>query len=386
MSRAYAVARYQTVPKRLWIATQQHVTTPEILFLSDGGQAVNVVADRLLAFINGAQHSLDIALYDAFFDAPHQPGGHYITGALLDALTAAETRGVQVRAVYHDDDGPDRTPPPPPTGPSFLTRLARAVPSRGVDGRYDLMHHKYVVRDAQHDATSAVWTGSSNWTADAFTNMENVIITVPGADLAAAYTTDFQQLWNRREVEGTGRLDDLPATLSYRNAPFHVRALFSPERGRNMSALVARRIGEAKKRVHICSPVITSSPILGTLADVVHENRVDLRITVDAPQMQQAERQWERDGRSAWKLPLVHALRVSGRLAAKESNPWGRGDVHNFMHAKLVVADDWVLMGSYNLSRSGESNAENLLEIRSAALADECSAYAQGVFARYVKP
>ena len=33
------------------------------------------------------------------------------------------------------------------------------------------------------------------------------------------------------------------------------------------------------------------------------------------------------------------------------------------MHAKVTVADDTVFVGSFNLSRSGEMNAENVLEI-----------------------
>ena len=33
------------------------------------------------------------------------------------------------------------------------------------------------------------------------------------------------------------------------------------------------------------------------------------------------------------------------------------------MHAKVTVADDVVFLGSFNLSRSGEQNAESVLEI-----------------------
>ena len=44
------------------------------------------------------------------------------------------------------------------------------------------------------------------------------------------------------------------------------------------------------------------------------------------------------------------------------------------MHAKLTVADDVVFLGSFNLSRSGETNAENVLEIADAGLADELAA------------
>ena len=33
------------------------------------------------------------------------------------------------------------------------------------------------------------------------------------------------------------------------------------------------------------------------------------------------------------------------------------------MHAKVTVADDVVFAGSFNLSRSGEMNAENVVEV-----------------------
>ena len=43
----------------------------------------------------------------------------------------------------------------------------------------------------------------------------NLTVTVPSADLAAAYTQDFEQLWQKQHVLGTGKFDDLPAALSY---------------------------------------------------------------------------------------------------------------------------------------------------------------------------
>jgi phosphatidylserine/phosphatidylglycerophosphate/cardiolipin synthase-like enzyme len=53
------------------------------------------------------------------------------------------------------------------------------------------------------------------------------------------------------------------------------------------------------------------------------------------------------------------------------------------MHAKLTVADDVVFTGSFNLSRSGEENAENMVEIVDAALADRLAAYVDDVRGRY---
>ena len=53
------------------------------------------------------------------------------------------------------------------------------------------------------------------------------------------------------------------------------------------------------------------------------------------------------------------------------------------MHAKVTVADDTVFVGSFNLSRSGEENAENVLEIADAALADRMAEWIDALRARY---
>ena len=53
------------------------------------------------------------------------------------------------------------------------------------------------------------------------------------------------------------------------------------------------------------------------------------------------------------------------------------------MHAKVTVADDVVFVGSFNLSRSGEENAENVLEIADAALADRMAAWIDEQRARF---
>jgi phosphatidylserine/phosphatidylglycerophosphate/cardiolipin synthase-like enzyme len=53
------------------------------------------------------------------------------------------------------------------------------------------------------------------------------------------------------------------------------------------------------------------------------------------------------------------------------------------MHAKVTVADDIVFLGSFNLSHSGEMNAENVLEIADSSLADRLAAFVDSVRARY---
>ena len=53
------------------------------------------------------------------------------------------------------------------------------------------------------------------------------------------------------------------------------------------------------------------------------------------------------------------------------------------MHAKVVVADDMSFVGSFNFSRSGERNAENVVELHDAGIADRLAAYVDELNARY---
>ena len=54
-------------------------------------------------------------------------------------------------------------------------------------------------------------------------------------------------------------------------------------------------------------------------------------------------------------------------FSGKPSTPYGPGTIHDYMHAKVTVCDDIVFAGSFNLSHSGEQNAENVLEIHDAS-------------------
>ena len=73
----------------------------------------------------------------------------------------------------------------------------------------------------------------------------------------------------------------------------------------------------------------------------------------------------------------------SGSTSGKNSTPYGQGDVHDYMHAKVVVADDYVFTGSYNLSHSGEQNAENILELENPEIAERLVAFVDQVRSLY---
>ena len=122
--------------------------------------------------------------------------------------------------------------------------------------------------------------------------------------------------------------------------------------------------------------------MLGALAQTVARGRVDVAGCVDQTQVGGVVYQWRQSGKASWKLPLLERI-AAGAFTGKLSTPYGAGSVHDFMHAKVTVADDTVFVGSFNLSRSGEKNAENVLEIADAQLAERLARYVDEVRARY---
>jgi phosphatidylserine/phosphatidylglycerophosphate/cardiolipin synthase-like enzyme len=162
-----------------------------------------------------------------------------------------------------------------------------------------------------------------------------------------------------------------------------VRPWFCPEHGEALAHRIAKHLGRAKRRIRIASPVLTSGPILGTLAEIAAEHRCDVAGVVDETQLDEVYHQWLTNGVSAWKVPLLRSVIEGIPFTGKRSTPWSPESVHDFMHAKVVVADDVSFVGSFNLSRSGERNAENVLEIRDADTAEQLAAFVDGVRVLY---
>jgi phosphatidylserine/phosphatidylglycerophosphate/cardiolipin synthase-like enzyme len=337
----------------------------ELVPLQPGRQTAVEMAQRAAAFIRRAQRSLDLALYDVRL--PGEPGD-----LVAEALREAAARGVAVRIAYNADHDERIFPPPPRTKPELIEALP--FPTCGIPGIPDLMHHKYVVRDGD-----SVWTGSTNWTTDSWTLQENVVVVAGSAPLAAEYTKNFEELWRARDVDRSGHEEPRTIDVDGRQA----RAWFTPGHGEELSHRIARAIGRARERVRIASPVITAGPVLGTLAEVAAEARVDVRGVVDRTQMDQVVYQWRTNGRSAWKIPILASVLEHADFRGKRSTQYSPETPHDFMHAKVTVADDWVFAGSFNLSRSGEQNAENVLELEDAELAGRLASFIDEVRERY---
>jgi len=333
-------------------------------FLEDGGQPASATVEALTAWIGDARTSLSVAIYDFDVDDP-------VTAPIGRTLEDAAGRGVDVRIAFNRDPSDAASDPRPMRGePAAVDALA--VATKPVSDEGSLMHHKYVIRDARD-----IWTGSTNWTPDAFTREENAVLRLTGVpEIAAAYTANFEQIWRRGHVDGSGA--EGPTASLARGV--RAQVAFSPAPPW-LSLVAARMIAAADRRLLICSPVVTSGAVLALLAEHAGRRRLELRGAYDRTQMEDVARQWEAVPHNRWKIAAWET--IAPHLSGKVSTPYAPGSVHDYMHAKLLVVDDEVLTGSFNFSRHGEGNAENVLHLWSEEVAVAFEAYAERVATRY---
>ncbi len=344
-----------------------------VFFLVQGEQSADAVMARLIAFISSATRTLDFALYDMRLSEP-------LKSPLVAALRERAQAGVQIRFCF-DGDKPlqpnlagGQDPTPPGTS-AFVASLG--YPYRRIAGM-KLMHSKFILRDGQ-----SVWTGSTNLTDDAFAKMENNIVAIDSAPLTAFYAQDFEQMWEKENFENTGHIHTEPVPFTYAGKSATARVMFSPGCGYEIDTEIARRVRTAQRRIRICSLLLNSGTLIGELGNLLNAGRVRVDGIYDRTQMADVYRQWQEVPSNRWKVPALHDIIARAGLVGKNSTPYSPSGVHDFMHNKVLVIDDTVITGSYNFSRSAEFNAENILFLESAPLAETYSAYINHLIQKY---
>ncbi len=348
-----------------------------VFFLAEGEQQTADVAAQLTAFIHAAQHSLDIAIYDfRLADAARQ--------RITEALAERAAAGVRIRIAY-DADKPaeprlDVGMDPAPGGTGAFVQ-ALGYPWRRIASQ-KLMHNKYLVRDAG-TAQGSVWTGSLNFTNDAWTLQENNVVQIRSPYLADAYARDFGELWRSGTIVASGDFDGAPVALRYNGQPAQIEALFSPGRGKTIDHDIARLVIQAQRRVRICSMLLNAGALLDALGEVLRDGSVTVDGIYDRTQMDTVLHQWQDVPHNHWKIRAFQDIVQAARLVGKNSTPYSPTSRHDFMHDKILIVDDTVITGSYNFSRSAELNAENILLIHSAPLATTYSRMIDHLMQKY---
>src|SRR5437588_8656339 len=344
-----------------------------VFFLAEREQSADDVMARLAVFVGGETQTLCFAICDMRFSDS-------LRAHLAAALRETAEGGVKIRFCYDADKPPQpdlaagQDPAPSGTG-AFVQSLG--YPWRRIAGM-KLMHSKYIVGDRQ-----SVWTGSTNMTDEAFASEENNIVEIDSPPLARYYAEDFEQLWEKENFENTGEIHTEPVSGTFAGQPAKVRVMFSPGCGLEIDTEIARRARAAERRIRICSLLINSGTLIGEPGNSLRHRRVTVDGTHDRTQMEQVYLQWQEVPQNRWKIGALQEIIARARLIGKNSTPYTPAGRHNFMHNKVLVIDDTVITGSYNFSRSAQFNAENILFIESAPLADAYSAYIDHLVKKY---
>lgn len=157
-------------------------TPVDTTFARPGNNAVYLnytLDDTLLAYINRATQTLDIAIYQF-----SQGSG---MADIAGAINSAYGRGVTVRLIY---DGKDNAS----TSIGLLNAGIHTLASPS-SASYNIMHNKFMVIDAGDAAAATVWTGSTNWSELMFDRDVNNAVIIQDQPLAQAYVAEFNQMW-----------------------------------------------------------------------------------------------------------------------------------------------------------------------------------------------
>jgi len=138
------------------------------------------IADTIVAYINRAKYTIDVAVYNFVYSASY--------ANIAGAIDSAYNRGVHIRWIY---DGSSSN-----TG---LTNVNPAINTLGspTSAGYGIMHNKFMVIDAYSpDPNDAiVYTGSMNWTAQQINTDYNNVLFLQDSALARAYKREFDMMW-----------------------------------------------------------------------------------------------------------------------------------------------------------------------------------------------
>lgn len=298
------------------------------------------LCQELLSAINDAQSSIDFAVY-----------GLRAQQAIINALAAAQARGVVVRGVV-DTENSSCTKFGYSDTPTLISALApgSVVCDTGTGYGY-IMHNKFFVFDRQK-----VWTGSTNISDTEVGGEYNsdVAAMLSSYKVAEIYEGEFTEmyggLFHHRKTDNTAHVID----GSHFTDGTLVKSYFSPTDHARDNAVIPL-INAATSTLDIAMFYFTSQPVATAILNAKARG-VAVRMILDAS--------------GAWSSFTKHEQLCSAGILVKVEN-WGGKS-----HSKWAVADagiqgsSAVVFGSMNWTDAGDAdNDENTLYVRNDGFA-----------------
>jgi phosphatidylserine/phosphatidylglycerophosphate/cardiolipin synthase-like enzyme len=314
----------------------------------------------IVAFIEGAKESLDIAVQEL--------DSEVIAQALIDA----RWRGVSIRAFLEQDyllsaKLPKATPRGGEAQADALRRvqweelrrpperktnrdIAAALLRSNIDFKSDynpaIFHQKFAIRDYRGRAvrTSALLTGSANWTqTDCHKNLNHVIV-FHNAKVCAEYQREFDEI--RDGSFGRRQHGDVPTATNIGGIP--VKILFAPDHTPELE--IVKQMLRAQHRLDFAIFTFAGSSAIDDAMVMLRRAGVAIRGALDPAQ-----------GRQSWAAtPWLHDSGIEVSFPKKEP---GFGKLH---HKLMVIDETVVVAGSLNYTApANEYNDENIFVLGS---------------------
>jgi len=313
------------------------------------------IVDTIISYLDLAQQSLDITIYEAE------------NQAIVDAINAADDRGVTVR-VISDDMGTNELFDGLNTNISYLEGNTTGI-----------MHDKFFIIDREDVDNAWVLTGSMNHTVNNLGWDYNNVITIQDQSLARAYTLEFQEMWGSDGAQfeltnskfGNEKSDNTPHHFSINN--IDVELYFSPTDG--TAQRIVEAIDAAESELAFAVLVFTENS-LGTAVKNAFDRGVTTQGIIDYVEFNGSE----------YDFLLANNIDVQD-YQNDDGSQWPDGPT---LHHKYAIVDyaqgsatPLLITGSHNWSASANSiHDENTLLIYDHTLANiyyqEFSARFQG--------
>lgn len=331
------------------------------LFFNDQ-LGTTIFSDVLLADIDKAQYSLEIAMYS--FKSP----------VLRDAVYRAAGRGVAITLIldWRKRDVHDQVF-------TYLPdTIKRLDLGSDVFKETVLMHHKFAIIDRGYSGEKLLF-GSYNWTELQEKYDPSFLLRTDNRELIASFGREFDRL--AQGLFGPQKLasaDYRPWDLELRAGDYRYEVWFSPgDRDININRRILHLIREAKQDIKIMVWNFTDRFLA---EELIAQARAGLKVTIIADNynyynaqavflfLEAAARDYnlenlliiKDDAREAEARPLAdqpeelaidpflhhHLLIVDDRLALFGTNNWSRGGAY-FNDESIIVTDDPVIVSSF---------------------------------------
>ncbi len=331
-------------------------------------QLLNAIDDTLIAYINRATESIDIAIYN-FANAPGISNIH-------TALNNAHNNGVRVRIIYNESSGNSAIPALNPQIPRLES------PASVFPGGFGLMHNKFVVFDgnSSNPERAIVWTGSTNWTTQNINTDPNNVVIIHDQSLAKAYTMEFEEMWGGSGLQpnlqnsrfGPQKTDNTPKIFNVGGK--RVELYFSPSDG--VTQKIIEKINEANHDICLNLNIITRNDIAGAL-NARHIEGINVFGTINTdqstsfdillPVLQNNLAAYREPGLLHHKTMIVDAYHGAGAFVLTGSHNWSNNAENRNDENTIIIYDE-------NIANQFLQEAMSRFAISSAPIANDVSA------------